>query len=110
MLTVPVPEIAMHLRPLAAIALSTALLAGCATMGASSDPTAGLDNPEVTSHTEANGDVVEEYRVAGQLRVVKVVPRTGVTYYLIDHDGDGRPDAGDPSTRTPVTYYKLFGW
>lgn len=96
--------------PFALPALLTLALAGCATTGAAGDPTAGLDNPQVTSRTEANGDVVSEYRVAGQLRVVKVEPRNGVTYYLVDHDGDGRPDAGDPSTRTPVTYYKLFGW
>ena len=54
-----------------------------------------------------HGDVVSEYRVAGQLQVVKVVPSRGPTYYLIDNDGDGRPDDGSP---VPPVYWKLFEW
>jgi DNA/RNA endonuclease YhcR with UshA esterase domain len=92
--------------------LSTALLAGCATSGAAlDDPTANLGNAERSVRTEANGDVIEEYRIAGQLQVVKVTPSVGVTYYLIDNDGDGRVDAtrGNNEGISPV-YYKLFGW
>ncbi len=59
-----------------------------------------------TLRTEANGDRITEYRVAGQLRLVKVQPPRGPAYYLQDRNGDGRPDGDDVS---PV-YFKLFEW
>ena len=59
-------------------------------------------------HTEDNGDVVTEYRVQGQLRMVKVVPFRGPTYYLVDSDGDGRMDPA--KGETPTTWFKLFSW
>jgi DNA/RNA endonuclease YhcR with UshA esterase domain len=97
---------------LAAFLIFPLLLAGCATSGSAlDDPTTNLENAERSVRTEANGDVIEEYRVAGQLQVVKVTPSIGVTYYLIDNDGDGRVDAtrGNNEGISPV-YYKLFGW
>ena len=87
------------------VALAIAAASGCATTA--DDPTADLQNPDVFTRTEANGDVITEYRVAGQLQVVKVTPARGPTYYLIDRDGDGRPDDGAPVS--PV-YWKLFEW
>jgi hypothetical protein len=98
---------------LAAFLLTPVLLAGCATPGggALDDPTANLENAQRAVRTEANGDVIEEYRVAGRLQVVKVTPSVGVTYYLIDSDGDGRVDdtRGNNEGISPV-YFKLFGW
>ncbi|MFC0676550.1 DUF2782 domain-containing protein [Lysobacter korlensis] len=99
------------MRP-AALALTVALIAGCATSAdLADDPTTRLEGAQVTTRTEANGDLIEEYRVAGLLQIVKVTPAVGVTYYLIDEDGDGRVDAtrGDNEGISPV-YYKLFGW
>lgn len=32
---------------------------------------------------------IEEYRVNGQLYMIKVTPAVGVPYYFIDTDGDG---------------------
>ncbi len=58
------------------------------------------------TRTEANGDQITEYRVAGQLRLVKVQPPRGPAYYLQDRNGDGRPDEDNVS---PV-YFKLFEW
>lgn len=97
---------------LAAFLLTPLFIAGCATSGSAfDDPTTNLENAERSVRTEANGDVIEEYRVAGQLQVVKVTPSVGVTYYLIDSDGDGRVDdtRGNNEGVSPV-YYKLFGW
>lgn len=34
-------------------------------------------------------DMVEEYRMNGRLYMVKVTPRHGTPYYLIDRQGDG---------------------
>ena len=60
------------------------------------------------THTEANGDVVTEYRVGNQLRVVQVQPLRGPVYYLYDKDGDGIVDKADDNP--PQTYFKLFSW
>lgn len=93
------------------VALLSPLLAlsACATSGGFGDPTADLPPDAVpTIRTESNGDTVTEYRVAGQLRMVKVEPSRGPTYYLYDRDGDGVPDKeGD---NPPQTYFKLFEW
>ena len=34
-------------------------------------------------------DVIQEYRMNGQLYMIKVVPQVGFPYYLVDRDGDG---------------------
>lgn len=105
-------RIAAFASPLLAIAVTLAVAAvlatgGCATT-ATDDPTASLPNPDVFTRTEDNGDVITEYRVAGRLQVVKVTPARGPTYYLMDRDGDGRPDE-DEGPVSPV-YWKLFEW
>lgn len=94
-----------------AIVLCTALalLGACATMN-DTDPTLALTGADVRSRTESNGDVISEYRVAGQLRIVKVVPRVGVTYYLVDDNADGVLDR--QQGRGPITpvQYKIAEW
>ncbi|HUH89475.1 MAG TPA: DUF2782 domain-containing protein [Lysobacter sp.] len=85
-------------------------LAACASTGGQpdpNDPTANLRNAEVIQHLQDNGDVIEEYRVAGQLRVVKVTPARGPVYYLMDQNGDGFPDE---SSQDAKVYWKLFDW
>jgi hypothetical protein len=44
--------------------------------------------PEVTIVPQKEG-TVEEYRINGVLYMVKVIPKKGPPYYLIDNDGDG---------------------
>jgi len=39
--------------------------------------------------TKRGEDIIYEYRVNNQLYMVKVVPRIGFPYYLVDQDGDG---------------------
>ncbi len=46
-----------------------------------------LSGPVVIKKSEAY--MVEEYRVGGQRYMLKIVPRKGRPYYLIDTDGDG---------------------
>lgn len=86
------------------------VLAACATAGGAADPTADLQNAEVSARTMENGDVIQEYRVAGQLRVVKVTPVRGPTYYLVDRNGDGRLDESEGEGPVSPVYYKLFEW
>lgn len=98
----------MRLPILPAAALAVLLAAtGCATIG--NPPPVDLTGAEVAARTLENGDVVEEYRVAGQLRMVKITPLRGPAYYLYDRDGDGVLDSGDRD-RLPMVYWKLFQW
>jgi hypothetical protein len=102
------------MNPLIKGLLSASLLAlaGCASMTAQNDQDMDLADAQVAVRTEPNGDVIEEYRVANQLRMVKVTPSRGVPYYLMDENGDGRLDhskgAGEKDI-SPV-YWKLYGW
>ncbi|WP_142125963.1 DUF2782 domain-containing protein [Pseudoxanthomonas sp. 3HH-4] len=85
-------------------------MAGCAST--TSDPAnmADLANAQVAVRTEKNGDVIEEYRVAGNLRMVKVTPSRGAAYYLYDSDGDGRLDKSKDNSDISPVYWKLYGW
>ena len=67
-----------------------------------------LANAEPVTRTETNGDVITEYRVAGALKMVKVMPFRGPTYYVYDRDGDGKLDWG--KGEAPMTYTKLYSW
>jgi Protein of unknown function (DUF2782). len=97
----------MSKTSLTAAALAAILsLAGCATVPA--DPV-DLSGAEVASRTLDNGDLIEEYRVAGQLRMVRITPARGPAYYLYDRDGDGALDRDD-ADKLPQTYWKLFSW
>lgn len=54
---------------------------------AGSEQDASLE-PQVTI-IKRGQDTVEEYRSNGQLYMIKVTPRIGLPYYLIDNRGDG---------------------
>jgi hypothetical protein len=97
----------MRTVPVLMATLAGVLLAGCATMG--DDPTASLEGAEVTTRM-VDGDQVEEYRVQGQLQVVKVTPRRGKAYYLIDRNGDGRLDSSKGEGPVSPVMWKLFEW
>ena len=84
----------------------TLALAACAT---ASPEEMLAQNAVPATRTEANGDVVTEYRVSGRLTMVKVVPARGPAYYIYDRNGDGIVDARDGKDG-PLTYYKLFSW
>ena len=88
------------------VALAGALaLAACAT--ATPEEMLG-DDAVANTRTEANGDVITEYRVAGQLRMVRVQPSRGPAYYL--YERDGQLLSTKPGDDPPQTYFKLFSW
>ena len=95
-------------RPLLPLLLLA--LAACA----STDPLAG--GPAIPAgaveavRTEPNGDVITEYRVAGQLAVVRIQPARGPTYYLVDRNGDGRLDESEGEGPVSPVYFKLYEW
>lgn len=67
------------------------------------------DAPPVTIQSSGQGQV-EEYRVRGKLYMLKVTPRNGPPYYLIDPNGDGRFQRQDsmPGVNPPMWTVKEF--
>lgn len=55
----------------------------------------GDNAPSVRIRTSDNGDIVEEYRQGGVVSMVKVTPKRGKPYYIMDNNGDGRLDRAD---------------
>ena len=57
-------------------------------------------------------ETVEEYRIHGQLYMIRVTPKKGPPYYLLDADGNGsletRSDELDPKIMIPG--WVLFRW
>ena len=68
------------------------------------------DAPAVTIRPSGQGSVVE-YRANGRLYMLKVIPKVGKPYYLIDQKGDGqfaRQDSLDSGMRPPMWVIKEF--
>jgi hypothetical protein len=66
--------------------------------------------PQVTI-TKRGEDKVEEFRIKGKLYMLKVTPSHGVSYYLIDDQGDGkwsRQDSRDSGLRVPMWVIGTF--
>ncbi|MDX1697421.1 MAG: DUF2782 domain-containing protein [Thiohalobacterales bacterium] len=79
-------------------------------------PSTGVDpdeelEPEVTIIQRDDAEV-KEYRINGQLYMVKVVPVVGPAYYLFDSNGDGTLDIRrnelDPGLVVPR--WMIFRW
>lgn len=55
--------------------------------------------------------VIEEYRVNGQLRFIKITPSVGKPYYMIDTDGDGVLETrNDNFANPPINQWILLEW
>lgn len=66
--------------------------------------------PQVTI-IKRGTDTVEEYRVAGKLYMIKVIPPSGAPYFLIDDRGDGkfsRQESFDTGIRPPMWVIHQF--
>jgi len=70
---------------------------------AAPDTSAAEDEPAVTI-TKQTEQTVEEFRVGGKLYMIKVTPKVGAPYYLVDDRGDGkfaRQESLDSGFRPP---------
>ncbi len=67
--------------------------------------------PDVVIRKE-EGQTVEEYRIHGQLYMIRVTPSVGKPYYLVDADGDGKLESRrfelDPDVMVPA--WTIFRW
>lgn len=62
----------------------------------------------ITKHTE---QTVEEYRMGGRLYMIKITPKIGKPYYLVDDLGDGkfsRQESLDSGVRPPRWIIRNF--
>nr|VFK44577.1 MAG: Protein of unknown function (DUF2782) [Candidatus Kentron sp. TC]VFK49433.1 MAG: Protein of unknown function (DUF2782) [Candidatus Kentron sp. TC] len=64
--------------------------------------------PDITI-TRGENKIVHEYRINGRLYAVKIIPRRGSPYYMIDMDGDGNLETRKPFVHT-VPQWVLFSW
>lgn len=78
---------------------------------APSDDSRNLPEPEVTIIHKKEA-TIEEYRVNGQLRYVKITPKKGKPYYLVDKDGDGQLESrhSDLDGTPPINQWLLLEW
>lgn len=79
-------------------------------------PPTGLEDeglePEVKI-IKRNDAVIHEYRINGQLYMVKVVPRYGPPYYLYDRDGNGSLESRRLLSLEPapiVPNWRIHSW
>jgi hypothetical protein len=72
-------------------------------------PEDNLPEPEVVITTRGE-DRHEEYRLGGRVYMVKVTPKFGKPYYLIDNEGRGEFQRSDlqPAVSPPMWIIKKF--
>ena len=69
-----------------------------------------VDEPQVNIIKQTE-QTVEEYRVGGRLYMIKITPKHGAPYYLVDDRGDGkfaRQENLDSGFRVPRWIIKSF--
>lgn len=65
------------------------------------------DEPEITI-IKKDGETIEEYRIAGQLYMMKITPANGVPYYLHKEDQDGGWVNNGPVQPMSIPKWTLF--
>ncbi len=57
-------------------------------------------------------ELIEEYRIKGRLYMIKVKPKIGPSYYMLDSDGDGNMDVrrSDLEKDMQIPQWVLFSW
>lgn len=74
------------------------------------DDSRNIPQPEVRIIRRKDA-VIEEYRVNGRLRYVKITPSVGNPYYMIDTNGDGQLDTRENDLdNPPINQWILLQW
>lgn len=110
------------LKPFAIVCAISAMITGSAWAGAAGPD---LTEPPVIPPPLQSGDsiepeisiiqeddrTIEEYRVNGQLYMIKITPDIGPAYYLMDTDGDGSLETQRNNLANPeVPNWILLEW
>ena len=68
-------------------------------------------DPDITIIRQGE-KTIQEYRINGQLYMIKIVPDAGPPYYLLDTDGDGNMDTrrSDLEKAVRVPQWVIFSW
>ncbi len=66
------------------------------------------DEPQITIVKKKNGDTVEEYRINGQLYMMKVTPAHGVPYYMHREDQEGGWTNDGPNKPLVIPKWTIF--
>ncbi len=74
------------------------------------DDSRNIPQPEVRIIRKKDS-VVEEYRINGRLRFIKITPSVGNPYYMVDTDGDGILETrNDNFANPPINQWILMQW
>ncbi|MCW8900842.1 MAG: DUF2782 domain-containing protein [Gammaproteobacteria bacterium] len=74
------------------------------------DDSRNIPQPEVRI-IHKKDTVIEEYRVDGRLRFIKITPTSGKPYYMVDMDGDGVLETRDDNfANPPINQWILLEW
>jgi len=74
------------------------------------DDSRNIPQPEVRIIRKKD-TVIEEYRVNGRLRFIKITPSVGSPYYMVDTDGDGILETREDNfTNPPINQWILLEW
>lgn len=67
--------------------------------------------PQVTI-LQHEKETVEEYRIHNQLYMIKVTPKHGKVYYLVDSDGDGKLDSrrNELDSKLMIPSWVIYKW
>ncbi len=94
--------------------LAAGLLYSASTLAEDAPPPPQIDEdaiePTVTI-VPGEDKTVTEYRLNGQLYMVKIEPLAGPAYYLVDSDGDGRLESRHGlHEELAIPRWVLFSW
>ncbi|MCX9154713.1 DUF2782 domain-containing protein [Niveibacterium sp. 24ML] len=68
------------------------------------------EEPEINVSTRGE-DKIEEYRIKGKLYMIKVTPKVGQPYYLVDQKGDGVfAPTGEGQQNLSVPMWLIKSW
>jgi len=74
------------------------------------DDSRNIPQPEVRIIRKKD-TVIEEYRVNGRLRFIKITPYVGYPYYMVDTDGDGILETREDNfSNPPINQWILLEW
>ena len=74
------------------------------------DDSRNIPQPEVRIIRKKD-TVIEEYRVNGRLRFIKITPSVGKPYYMVDTDGDGILETREDNfSNPPINQWILLEW